>query len=71
MNGAPLISGALELRCWAAVGLVFRFGDGVVVPYEFEGFGEGLLLYCSVDVAGVAGEEELVVVAAGGEDFGH
>jgi len=71
MNGAPLISGALELRCWAAVGLVFRFGDGVVVPYEFEGFGEGLLFYCSVDVAGVAGEEELVVVAAGGEDFGH
>ena len=46
-------------------------GEGVALPEVFEGFGQGLLFDGAVGVPCVAGEEELVVVAPGGEDAGH
>src|SRR5580698_6596890 len=45
--------------------------DGVALPDVFEGFGQGLQLCCVVHVAGVDGENILVVIALCGEDFGH
>ena len=45
--------------------------SGVAVPDVFEGFGEGLALDGVVDVVGVAGEDELVVVSPGGQGLGH
>ena len=46
-------------------------GDRVVLPEVNESFGQGLLFDRAVRVAGVAGEDELVVIALGGEDAGH
>ena len=43
----------------------------IALPDVFEGFGQCLLFYGAVGVAGVAGEDELIVVALGGEDAGH
>src|SRR5580704_18722619 len=40
-------------------------------PDVFERFGQGLLLYGTVGMSGVAGEDELIVIALGGQHFGH
>ena len=61
-----MVVGGLDFL-WSGLG----GGEGVALPEVFEGFGQGLLFDGVVGVAGVAGEDELVVVAAGGEDAGH
>jgi len=43
----------------------------VVLPDVLQRFGKRLLSHGTVDVGGIAGEYELVVVALGGEHFGH
>ena len=43
----------------------------ITLPEVLECLGQGLLFDGAVGVSGVAGEDELIVVAPGGEDAGH
>src|ERR1035441_7912559 len=44
---------------------------GIALPDVLEGLGQDLDVDCAVGVSGVAGEDELVVIALGGENLGH
>src|SRR4051812_1536891 len=48
-----------------------RFFNGITFPHVFQRLGQRLLLHTAVAVPRVAGEDELVVVALGGQGLGH
>src|SRR5471032_3274296 len=58
-------SGCGRRRC------IFSAFNRVALPEPDERFREGLGFDGAVGVAGIAGENKLVVIAFGGEDFGH
>ena len=62
-----------SIKSFAAENPFQRLAGGrvIVLPDVFEGFGEGLQFDGAVDMAGVPGEDELVVVVLCGEGFGH
>src|SRR5690349_19645114 len=51
--------------------LLLRKGHRVALPDVLEGFRKGLLFHCAIGVPGVAREDELVVIAFGGQHPGH
>src|ERR1700737_649345 len=65
------VRGAPESRLLTDLGRPFRPFEGIALPEPFERFRKSLLFHAAIDVHGVAGKHELVVIAFGGQNSGH
>lgn len=50
---------------------VSRIFNAISLPKVLQGFGQRLLLHRAVGVPGIAREYKLIVIAFGGQHFGH